>query len=156
MSKLMSKKLFLFVIFVLLPASVVFPQTRTKTDTMQKSSPPSAIKSSPAYAELILRKVERESELEALTLDYTDEFPKIKEFKFELDLINRAVNRISMVNAADTGKLTLALGKLLVRKIEVEIELWNLQMQYKEENAEIKRAKRKIEIFERAIKEILP
>ncbi len=59
------------------------------------------------------------------------------------------------VGATESGKLTLALGKLIVRKIELETDLWNLRRQYNDEHPEVKRAKRKVEVFERAIKEIL-
>ena len=124
----------------------------------KKPLPPqavSAIKSSPAYAELLLRRTERESELEEFLLDYTEEFPKVKEIKFELDLLKKASDKITAVNASESGKLTLALGKLIVRKVELETDLWNLRRQYTDDEPQVKRAKRKIEIYERAIKEIL-
>jgi len=66
------------------------------------------------------------------------------------------MNRILAVNSAESGKLTLALGKLIVRKIELETDLWNLRRQYNDDHTEVKRAKRKAEVYERAIKEILP
>ncbi len=116
----------------------------------------SATKSSPAYAELLLRRTERESELEEFLLDYTEEFPKVKEIKFELGLLNKEINKILAVNTAESGKLSLALGKLIVRKIELETDLWNVRRQYKDDHPEVKRAKRKVEVFEKAIKEILP
>ena len=116
----------------------------------------SAVKSSSAYAELLLRKTERTAELEELLLDYTEEFPKVKEIRFELNLIEKDSDKILAVNAAEASRLTLALGKLMTRKIELEVNLWNLRIQYKDDHAEVKRARRKIEIFDRAIKEILP
>ncbi|MGI8786783.1 MAG: hypothetical protein ACR2HG_03335 [Pyrinomonadaceae bacterium] len=112
-------------------------------------------KSSPAYAELLLRRVERESELEEFLLDYKDDFPKVKEIKFEIDSLQKEMDRILAVNAADAAKLSLALGKLMVRKTELETDLWNLQQQYSDDHPEVKRARRKIEIFEKAIKGIL-
>lgn len=114
------------------------------------------IKSSPAYAEILLRKTERESELEGFLLDYTDDFPKVKEIKFELELLQKQLDKISAVNASDAPKLSLALGKLLVRKTELEVDVWNLLRQYNAEHPEVKRAKRKVEVYEKAIKEILP
>ena len=116
----------------------------------------SAVKSSPAYAELLLRKVERESALEEFAVDYTEEFPKVKELKFELNLIAQEMNRILAVKPEEAGKLTLALGKLLVRKTELGTDLWKLHQQYTDERPEVKRLRRKIEVYERAIKEILP
>ncbi len=66
-----------------------FSQTINKNKTGSASSNRGAqtIKSSPAYAEVLLRRTERESELEEFLLDYTEEFPKVKEIKFELGLL---------------------------------------------------------------------
>ena len=133
-------------------------QSTVKT-AVPKTAPAStaqAVKSSAAYAELLLRKTERESELEEFLIDYTEEFPKVKEIRFELGLIQKELDKILAVNASESGKLTLALGKLIVRKVEIETDLWNLRRQYNDEHPEAKREKRKAEIYERAIKEILP
>lgn len=129
---------------------------QTTPKNVPAKSTTNSVKSSPAYAELLLRRTERESELEEFTLNYTDEFPKVQEIKFELGLINKEMVRVLEVNASDSAKLTLALGKLLVRKTEIQTDLWNLQKQYNAEHPEVKRAKRKVEIYEKAIKEILP
>ncbi|MCY7375584.1 MAG: hypothetical protein LH472_06390 [Pyrinomonadaceae bacterium] len=142
---------------IFLLSSFCAAQTGGKTKTSPVSVQTAAmVKYSPAYAELLLRRTERESELEEFALDYTDEFPKVKEIKFELGLLNKEMDRVLTVNASESGKLTLALGKLLVRKTEIETDLWNLRKQYKDDHAEVKRAKRKVEIYEKAIKEILP
>ena len=123
-----------------------------KAVSNQANSP---IKSSPAYAEILLRKTERESELEEFLLAYTEEFPKVKEIRFELSLIQKEMDKILAVNVSESGKLTLALGKLMVRKIEIETDLWNLRRQYSNDHPEVKRVKRKFEVFDKAIKEIL-
>jgi uncharacterized protein involved in exopolysaccharide biosynthesis len=115
-----------------------------------------AVKSSPAYAELLLRKTEREAQLEEFLLDYTEEFPKVKEIKFELGILQKQLDKVSAVSLSDAPKLSLALGKLLVRKTELDVELWNLLGQYNADHPEVKRTKRKLEVYEAAIKEILP
>ena len=112
-------------------------------------------KSSPAYAELVLKRTELRSELESLILDYTEDFPKIKEIRLVLALYDRDIGRINRVKAEDSSKLTLALGKLMLRRIELETELVNLQKNYKEEHPDVKRAKKKVEIYESAISDIL-
>jgi hypothetical protein len=124
-----------------------------KTSTISNAQ---SVKFSPAYAEVLLRKTERESELEEFLLDYTEEFPKVKELKFEIGLLQKEADKIIAVNASESAKLTLALGKLIVRKTEIETDLWNLRRQYADDHAEVKRARRKIEVYEKAIKEILP
>ena len=140
---------------------VLFSSLLSQAQTIKKSSAPAsapagaAVKSTAAYAEVLLRKTERESELEEFLLDYTEEFPKVKEIKFELGLLQKELDKITAVNASDSDKLTLALGKLIVRKTEIETDLWNLRRQYADDHPEVKRARRKAEVYERAIKEIL-
>jgi uncharacterized protein involved in exopolysaccharide biosynthesis len=151
------KFIFLTAFLFIIPA-VGFAQTDSKTKTVQIAAKQiaQAVKFSPAYAELLLRKTEREAELEEFLLDYTDEFPKVKEIKFELELLQKQMDKVSTISASDTPKLSLALGKLLVRKTELEVEYWNLLKQYNADHPEVKRAKRKIEVYEKAVKEILP
>ena len=43
----------------------------------------------------------------------------------------------------------------MVRKVEAEVDLWRLQQSYADGHPDVKRAKRRLEIFEKAIKEIL-
>lgn len=114
-----------------------------------------AIRSSPAYAEVLLRRTELQADLESLILEYTEEYPKVKEIRFTLGLIQKESDRLTSVSPSDAAKLTLALGKLIVRKIELETDMWGLLKNYKEDHPDVKRAKRKIEIYEAAIKEIL-
>jgi hypothetical protein len=113
------------------------------------------MRSSPAFAELQLKKTELVSDLESLIIEYTEDFPKVKEIRFMIMLIDRDIARISRVKPAESSKLTLALGKLMVRKIELEMDMWNVQKSYKDEHPDVKRAKRKVEIYEAAINDIL-
>jgi len=146
----------IFFIFAIILFLNVYASAQTINNTSIQKTAAAEAKVSPAYAEILLRKTERESELEEFLIDYTEEFPKVKEIKFELSLLQQETDKILAVKASETAKLSLALGKLMVRKIELETDLWNLRRQYKDEHAEVRRAKRKIEIYEKAIKEILP
>lgn len=112
-------------------------------------------KSSPAYAELLLKKTELQADLESLALEYTEDYPKVQESRYGLVLLQKEAERLIAVKPAESQKLTLALGKLIVRKIELETVLWGLQKNYKDDHPDVKRAKRKVEIYEAAIKEIL-
>ncbi len=151
------EKLLLFSFFIASMSYFAHAQTDAKKLTTQNISQiAQAVKFSPAYAEILLRKTEREAELEEFLLDYTDEFPKVKEIKFEMELLQKQMDKISAVNASDASKLSLALGKLLVRKTELEVDVWNLLRQYNADHPEVKRAKRKVGVYEKAIKEILP
>jgi uncharacterized protein involved in exopolysaccharide biosynthesis len=110
-------------------------------------------KSSPAYAEILLQKTELSSELEDLLVEYTEEYPKVKELRFKLNSLQKDLEKLLAV--ADASKLSVALGKLMVRKTELAADVWNLQRQYADDHPDVKRAKRKVEVFEQAIKEIL-
>jgi hypothetical protein len=112
-------------------------------------------RSSAAYAEVLLRRTEIEADLESMLVEYTEDYPKVKQERFELTLIEKESQRVLAVKPGEIAKLTAALGKLIVRKVELEGELWNLQQHLGDGHPDVKRAKRKVEIFERAIKEIL-
>ncbi len=148
----MYKISFAVLIFLIFSASG-YAQTKAKIETVQPNNP--AVKSSPAFAELLLKKTEVQSELESLILEYTEDYPKVSELRQTLVLIQKESDRLTAVKPADSGKLTLALGKLMVRKAELETELWSLLKTYKDEHPDVKRAKRRVEIYEAAIKEIL-
>ena len=135
-------------ILTLLISLVSFAQQPQKTSNNQ------AVKSSPAYAEILLRKTELESDVESLLISYTEDFPKIKESKFELILLQKDLQ--SLLTLTDASKLSLALGKLMVRRAVLSTDVWVLQTKYGDDHPEVKRAKRKVLSFDNAIKEILP
>jgi hypothetical protein len=141
-------------VFAVVPANGQSRQkTAQKIDAGIQSVTPA--KSSPAYAELLLRGTGLESELEAFLIDYTEEYPKVKEIRFELSRLNAEKERLLAVKPAEAGKLTLALGKLMVEKASLETALWKLLQVYKDEHPEVKRARKRVEIYEKAIKEIM-
>jgi uncharacterized protein involved in exopolysaccharide biosynthesis len=146
----------IFVLSIILFASI-FVQAQVKpvvkpTPTAVTSAP--TAKSSPAYAEVLFKKTELSAELENLLVEYTEDYPSVKELRFELGLLQKDLDKLLAV--ADVSKLSLALGKLMVRKTELAADVWNLQRQLADEHPDVKRAKRKVEVFEQAIKEILP
>ena len=113
------------------------------------------IRSSPAYAELLLRQAELQSTMDGLLVDYTEEYPKVKEIRTELGFLKTEMDRLLAVKPAEAGKLTLALGRLMLRKVELEKQLDVLLAQYKDEHPEVRKTKRQIETYESAIKQIL-
>ncbi len=123
----------------------------------QKSSSQTAdaVRGSSAYAEVLLKKTEFESELESLSLDYTAEFPRVKELKYSLSILQRDMDKILATKTGDAGRLTQALGKLIGRRVDLETDLWKLVELYKKDHPDVKRAKRRVEIYDRAIKQII-
>ncbi|MET0754386.1 MAG: hypothetical protein ABWZ66_13470 [Pyrinomonadaceae bacterium] len=112
------------------------------------------VKSSPAYSEVLFQKTELAAELETLLLDFTDDYPKVKDLRFEIGVLQKDLDKL--LASADASRLTQALGKLMVRKAELAADVFKLQRQYNDDHQDVKRAKRKVEVFEQAIKEILP
>lgn len=159
-NKLISVVLFfLLAAFVFASFGVCRAQTGAAANSASKkpaaNPSASAIKSSPAYAEVLVQKTELEAQFEDFA-DYTEDFPKLKELRFQTDLLQKTLDKFLAINVSDAPKLSLALGKLAVRKTELETNLWLLQKQYKDDYPEVKRAKRKVEVFDRAIRELLP
>jgi hypothetical protein len=142
-------KIILSLMFVLAFSSICFAQPKAKPTTTNLA------KSTPAFAEIILLKTEVESALEEFLLDYKEEYPEVKKTRVKLAFINKELDKLLKLDASQMPKLTLALGKLLVRKIELQSDLAALRETYKEENQEVARTKKKLEIFEKAVAEIM-
>ena len=149
------QKIVFIAVFIVIFSQFCFSQTTTKSKSVVPTNSPTA-KSSPAYAEVLLRKTELLSELESLLVEYTEDYPKVIELRFEIGLLQKKLDVLLAVNASEFSKLTTALGKLMVRKCELDTDLWSLQKQFNDTHPDVKRAKRKAEIFEAAINEILP
>jgi uncharacterized protein involved in exopolysaccharide biosynthesis len=114
-----------------------------------------SIKGSPAYAEVLLRQTELQADLESFVADYTEENPKVVDARLEFRLLTKAMDRLFAVRPSELSKLSLALGRLLVREAELEVELARQMRKYAADQSEVKRLKRKVEIYSASIKEIL-
>ncbi|MBP9663423.1 MAG: hypothetical protein KBD94_02300 [Pyrinomonadaceae bacterium] len=136
--------LFLAATIILLAASAAFSQTDA-----------GPIRSSPAYAEILLRKTELLADLDAFSEQYTEQNPKIVDLRFELAALDKSLEKVYGVKPSETGKLTLALGKLIIKKAEFETTLNRLTRSYNKDHPEVKRARRRVAIFENSINEIL-
>lgn len=144
--------------FVLLAVSVIALLPLTVVGQASDGNRPpvaTAIRSSPAYAEVLLRRTELAADLEALAADYTESNPRIIDLRVELASIDRSLERIYSVKAADAAKLTLALGKLMVRKAALESDLSRQTRSHNKDHPETRRAKKRVEFYEVAIDDIL-
>ncbi len=102
-----------------------------------------------------MRRTELLAELDALTASYTETHPKILDLKAELAALDKDTDRVFGVKIAEVGKLTLGLGKLIVRKAALEADLARLSRAYSKEHPDVLRARKRVEIFETAISEVL-
>ncbi len=116
--KIFAKALTVVVLSVIFVAAAAAESSPKRSSTVSAAAQPEnqILLSSPAYAELLLRRTELESDLESMLMEYTEDYPKIKETRYELALIQRSGLRLQNVKPSDAGKLTLALGKLMVKK----------------------------------------
>lgn len=146
----------LFIVFCFAAAANAQTKPKPKPETPDlKTVFSEQVRASPAYAELILVRTELESGIESLLIDHTESFPKIVEDRYHLAMIDIALRRIAAVKPAEAGKLTLALGKMLVRAAELETDVWGLKLIYTDVHPEVKQGVKKLAIYEAAIKDIL-
>jgi hypothetical protein len=142
-------------LFSLLLLCLFLPAPAAGQKQTSKIDPFRALRSTPAYSEVLLRETELRAEVESLMGEYTDEHPRVKESRFALGLIQKEKARLLTTDPAEAEKLTLSLGKIMVRKVDAEVELWRLQLSLADSHPDVKKAKKKVEVFEAAIKEVL-
>ena len=147
----------LILAIALVPAAFVFGlgQTVERNKDVLPAESVNAIKSSAAFAEILLRKTELQADLEAFSADYTEANPKIIDLRVELNSLDRSLEKLFAVKPTETAKLTLALGKLIVRRAALETDLSRLTRSYNKDHPDVKRMERKVEIYDSAIKEVL-
>lgn len=134
-----------------------FAQTDDKKPKLDYSTPTSkAIKSSPAYATLILHRTNVRAGLEEMLVTYTEDFPKVVDARHEIDLINFELSRLLDTKVTDSCRLSDSLGQLMLKKTEIQMLIWNLKKKYNDDHPDVQRAKKKLEIYEKAVAEILP
>ncbi len=75
-----------------------------------------AIKSSPAYSALVFQRTVIKADLEEMLVTYTEDFPKVKDARHEIDLINFELTRLLDTKVTDSCKLSDSLGKLMLKK----------------------------------------
>ncbi len=150
-------KLVLISLFAIGFVTAANAQAKTKPDTQKPSKVvfSQEVRASAAYAELMLVRTELESEVESLLIDHTESFPKIVEDRYHLAMVDIALNRVAAVKPVDAGKLTIALGKILVREAELETDIWGLKLIYTDGHPEVKQAAKKLSIYAAVTKDIL-
>ncbi|MBL8180281.1 MAG: hypothetical protein JNL64_01580 [Blastocatellia bacterium] len=131
--------------------TAVLPQTGSPTQQNTEVGP---IRSSAAYSVVMLRRTELEADLVSFVEDYTEENPRVIDARFELASINKEVDRMFTISPSETQRLTESTGKLILRKAELETEKNRLLRTYKQDHPQVKRITKKIEIFQKALKQI--
>src|SRR5688572_30756588 len=122
----------------LLLLSIALVGFATICQAQQPGAETGPVRSSPAYAEVLLRRTELQADLEALLESYTETNPKVVDLRFELAGLDNAMTRLFGVRPSETTKLTLALGKLLVKRAALETELARLSRSYNKDHPDVK------------------
>lgn len=136
-------------------ATLIFCLTAFAAIANAQKDAPASIKSSAAYAEVLLRKTELMADLDAFSGDYTETNPKVVEARAELASIDRSLDRLLAVKPTDTGRLSEALGRMMVKKAALDADFARLSRSYNKEHPEVRRAQRRADYFENAINGIL-
>ncbi len=137
-----------FLTALVIPVSVFAQQGKSMR-------PPAHTLASSAYAEVLLRTTEAKAELESIVADYTESSPRVIDLRFEVASLRKVADRLASVRPAESGKLTLALGRLLVQRARLDTDLAGLLRSYTSEHPEVRRTAKKLEIFDAAINEVL-
>jgi hypothetical protein len=121
----------------------------------QPPGDPQLVKITSAYAELILRQTEVEADLADLLVDYTEEYPKVRELKTESQFLRSEIAAMLRFDPAQASKLTTAYGKLILQKVKITTDLALLREKHKEDHPDVQRALRRLAVYEKAIKDLL-
>jgi uncharacterized protein involved in exopolysaccharide biosynthesis len=135
-------------------AQTTQPPTQPQPQTVPQT-PQGSTKSTEAYGALVLRKVEVEAEYKEMLVDYTEEHPRVKIKKAEIDSLNFEMEKIAAMDSSFIPKLTATVGKLVLKKIDLQTEVNKLLLQYSEDHDLVKRAKQKVAVIEEEIQKVL-
>ena len=83
---------------VALTAFGLFVATPVVGQVKKQPSVNRRVQSTAAYSEILLRETELRADVEVLLADYTDDYPKVKESRFALELIGKEKARLSTVD----------------------------------------------------------
>lgn len=149
--------LFIALVFLFF-SSAAFSQTGApaKAGPAKPGAPAgNPIKSSAAYIELTLHRADTEAELLDMLVEYTEEYPKVKQLKLEVAFVQTELDNLLKLDASLLPKLTESFAKLLLQKVRMQIDLAVLRVAHKDDHPDVQRALRRVEIYEKAIKELL-
>ena len=113
------------------------------------------VKTTPAYSLLILRKVAVEAELKKVLSEYTSDYPSVKIRQFELDALNREMEKMAETAESNWPKLTSGYGTLILRKAKLESEMQALLFAYTSDHPNVKLKEVELNLLEYEIAKIM-
>ncbi len=101
-------------------------------------------KMTPAYELLVLRRVAVETALMDLSSQFTSESSQVRAKRFELSVVNREMARMQRSERARVPKLSVTYGNLLLRRVDLEVELNEMRGRFTSEHPDVKRKRAEI------------
>ena len=88
-------------------------------------------------------------------MDLTEDAAQVREKKLERDLLARAIRWLEALPAASQPKLTMALGRLAVRKAQAEANLKTVSQDYADEHPTVKKARARFAVYNSELEKLL-
>ena len=112
-------------------------------------------KATEAYQLLVLRKIAVAADLVDLTKRYSTDSQLVQSKRFELELISREIDRLLNVDSVIAAKLSANYGKLIIKKVDQEVELYILERVFTAQHPRVTRTRVTIALLEREIQGML-
>jgi uncharacterized protein involved in exopolysaccharide biosynthesis len=109
----------------------------------------------PAYGVLVLRKATVESELADLSERLTNEHPSLEGKRFELRAISFEMDKLRELDESHVNKLSRAFGELILSKIAIKVQLYDLQARLTSEHPDVTKKRLELAALEREIENVL-
>ena len=114
-----------------------------------------APETTPAYGVLILRKAKVETELSELSEELTNEHPSLDSKRFELRAIRREMAKMRALQTSHVGRLSSAVGNLILSKVAVQVELNDLLVRLTPQHPDVTKKRSELAALGREIQNIL-
>jgi hypothetical protein len=110
-----------------------------------------AVKATPAFEVLILKRATVRAELTQQRQITTIEHPDVVRLAFHLDRLNVEIERLLLTEASQISKLSSVYGHLLLRKIDLEVEANTLRQQVTSTHPDLRKKRIEIDALQREI-----
>ena len=112
-------------------------------------------KSTDAYRVLTLHKIAVAADLVDLTTRYSPGSPLVQSKRFELEMISREIERLLSIDLALVPRLSANYGKLLLKKVDLEVELNSLERVFTAQHPRVTRTRVTIGLLDRETESML-
>jgi hypothetical protein len=110
-----------------------------------------AVKATPAFEVLILKRAEVGAELTQQRQVATMEHPDVVRLAYHLDRLNIEIERLLLTEAPEISKLSSVYGHLLLRRIDLEVDANTLRHQVTSTHPDLRKKRIEIDALQREI-----